>query len=178
MHILFSRSVCIFWMYFVNLQLEARKANLFLCSRMYIGRELLMENKTKCRHQSCNGIKVPTGLQSLQEGNVTAVSSGWCISVGISPIYGWRFPAVLWVRSANCWPSAVCALLLWECTFCLVSSNGQQRACLQRWRTSFCGRGEDPRDYRSKARPQCCGTLFQPTPLVPCSSLIPLGYLI
>lgn len=64
-------------MYSVNLQLEAGKTNLYLCSCMYVGMALLRENKMGCWHDwSCDQIKDHTVLQSLQEGDVTGVSSG------------------------------------------------------------------------------------------------------
>lgn len=55
-----------------NRQLEAGKTKLCLCSRMYIGMELLRENKMGCWDDwSCYQIKVPAVLQSLHEGDVT-----------------------------------------------------------------------------------------------------------
>lgn len=127
----------------VNLQLEAGKTSLYLCTCIYIGMELLRESHTGCwEDQSLNKIKVHTVLQLLQremwlELVLDDVFSVWIPSVCCKDL------SCLWLRSANllivCSPVKEVDLLPQEL------KSTAKPLWLQRWHSpALCEREEPP----------------------------------
>lgn len=97
-HTFFQKTVCTLWKYSVNLQLQAGKMNLCLCSSMYIGMEWLRENKMGCWDDwLCNQIEVPAVLQSLPWGRCDW-SNVTLFLFESSPLTGKDFLLCLWLR--------------------------------------------------------------------------------